>query len=453
MPPEGGPAQTARSWLTWALAFGLGRRVIKGAARRGDLVGRLELDPALREDPFPAYEQLRARGPISRHRIVLATVDHAACTEILRSDDFGVAGGHGELPRPLRRLLAAVYDDGARGPGRPTVDAGRGPALPHPLPQAGVAGLHRARRPRTRGADPGDRRGAARPDLGERTRPGRHRRHLRRPAAGGRRGRDPRRPAVDAPAAARVGQRRRASRSTRPVVAAVPRRRAQRSRAARVVRRPRHRPAPRRRATTCQQARAPRGRRPADRRGAARHRAAGARRRVRDHGQPDRQRRPPARTSTPTSSTCCATTPRCGPTRSRRCSATTRPSSSPLRIAHRDTEVAGTPIQRDEAVLTLLGGGQPRPAVFDGRRTRSTYDGRTRTPTSPSPPASTSASAPAWPGWRRRSRCRRSTTGSPTSRRAGCRPGGAPGCCGATSTCRPGRRRSSRGRVSRGAVT
>ena len=47
---------------------------------------------------------------------MLATVDHAACTEILRGDDFGVAGGHGELPRPLRRLLAAVYDDGARGP-------------------------------------------------------------------------------------------------------------------------------------------------------------------------------------------------------------------------------------------------------------------------------------------------------------------------------------------------
>lgn len=114
--PEGGPGQTARSFVTWALAFGLGRSVIKGAAKRGDLVGRLELDPVLREDPFPAYEQLRARGPVSRHRVVLATVDHAACTEILRGDGFGVAGGHGELPRPLRRLLAKVYDDGARGP-------------------------------------------------------------------------------------------------------------------------------------------------------------------------------------------------------------------------------------------------------------------------------------------------------------------------------------------------
>lgn len=115
MRPEN-PVRYGRSWLSWALAYGLGRQVIRSAARRGDLVGRLELDPALREDPFPAYEQLRARGPVSRHRIVHATVDHAACTEILRSDAFGVAGGHGELPRPLQRLLAAVHDDDARGP-------------------------------------------------------------------------------------------------------------------------------------------------------------------------------------------------------------------------------------------------------------------------------------------------------------------------------------------------
>jgi cytochrome P450 len=116
MRPEGGIGQTTRSFLTWALAFGVGRTVIKQAYRSGDIVGRLELDPVLRDDPFPGYAQLRERGPISRHKFILATVDHAASTQILRSDDFGVAGGHGELPRPLRRLLARVYDDAARGP-------------------------------------------------------------------------------------------------------------------------------------------------------------------------------------------------------------------------------------------------------------------------------------------------------------------------------------------------
>jgi cytochrome P450 len=108
--------RTPRSWLTWALAFGVGRTVIGSAYKSGDLVGRLELDPALRDDPFPGYEQLRALGPVSQHKFVLATVDHEACTRVLRGDDFGVAGGHGELPRPLQRVLAKVYDDGARGP-------------------------------------------------------------------------------------------------------------------------------------------------------------------------------------------------------------------------------------------------------------------------------------------------------------------------------------------------
>jgi cytochrome P450 len=36
-----------------------------------------------------------------------------------------------------------------------------------------------------------------------------------------------------------------------------------------------------------------------------------------------------------------------------------------LRIANRDTEVAGFPLRRDEAVLTLLGGANRDPAVFD----------------------------------------------------------------------------------------
>jgi cytochrome P450 len=116
MPPEAHPGQATRSFLTWALAFGVGRTVIKQAYRRGDVVGRLELDPVLRDDPFPGYEQLRAIGPVSKHGFILATVDHEATTQVLRSDDFGVAGGHGELPRPLRRVLAKVYDDEARGP-------------------------------------------------------------------------------------------------------------------------------------------------------------------------------------------------------------------------------------------------------------------------------------------------------------------------------------------------
>jgi cytochrome P450 len=86
-------------------------------SRRGDLVARLAMDPALREDPFAGYEQLRATGgPVVFARLAAGTVDHAAANEVLRSDDFGVAGGHGELPGPLRWLLAGVFDKAATGP-------------------------------------------------------------------------------------------------------------------------------------------------------------------------------------------------------------------------------------------------------------------------------------------------------------------------------------------------
>lgn len=44
-----------------------------------------------RRDPYPVYERLRARGPVSRSSMrMLVTVDHVVCHEVLRSRDFGV---------------------------------------------------------------------------------------------------------------------------------------------------------------------------------------------------------------------------------------------------------------------------------------------------------------------------------------------------------------------------
>lgn len=74
------------------------------------------MDPALREDPFGAYEELRARGRISANDLISASVDHAVCNEVLRSDAFGTAGGQGELPKPLRWLHHKVIDPDTLGP-------------------------------------------------------------------------------------------------------------------------------------------------------------------------------------------------------------------------------------------------------------------------------------------------------------------------------------------------
>jgi cytochrome P450 len=105
-----------RSFTAWALAHGLQRTMIRRGARRGDLISRMVMDPALRLDPFPAYEELRARGPISANGLISASVDHAVCNEVLRSDAFGTAGGQGELPGPLQWLHHKVIDPDTLGP-------------------------------------------------------------------------------------------------------------------------------------------------------------------------------------------------------------------------------------------------------------------------------------------------------------------------------------------------
>ncbi|MDP3891869.1 cytochrome P450 [Nocardioides sp.] len=107
---------TPRSLLHWSIAFGLPRRVIGRAARRGDLIARLEVEPGLRRDPFAAYDRIRADGPIVRGSVVSATARHAVANRILRGADFGVAGGDGGLPPLLRRAVAASLDPWAAGP-------------------------------------------------------------------------------------------------------------------------------------------------------------------------------------------------------------------------------------------------------------------------------------------------------------------------------------------------
>lgn len=74
------------------------------------------VDPELRRDPFPAYEELRGRGAISANALISASVDHAVVNEVLRSDAFGTAGGQGELPKPLQWLHHKVIDPDALGP-------------------------------------------------------------------------------------------------------------------------------------------------------------------------------------------------------------------------------------------------------------------------------------------------------------------------------------------------
>jgi cytochrome P450 len=96
--------EQARSNVYWAVAHGLPRLVMRAAARRGDLQGRLLLAPTSGDQVWELLAEARARGPVLRSRLSYLTVDHAAVKEILSSPDFRT-GMPARADSPLARLL------------------------------------------------------------------------------------------------------------------------------------------------------------------------------------------------------------------------------------------------------------------------------------------------------------------------------------------------------------
>ncbi len=102
-----------RQAIRWGVRHGLISWSTKRGARTGDVSARLMVDPAYAEDPYPHYETIRAKGRFFDNGVVLNTVSHPVATAVLRSPDFGVIGGFsGSVPAWLRVAQAA----GGRGP-------------------------------------------------------------------------------------------------------------------------------------------------------------------------------------------------------------------------------------------------------------------------------------------------------------------------------------------------
>jgi cytochrome P450 len=102
---------TLKQRLHWLVLHGFVRGVASIGARRGDPQARLIADPAIRTDPVPFYEEVRARGPLARSRAGYLTANHDIGHELLRSDNFGVLSIASGLPAPLRWLEGRVRDD------------------------------------------------------------------------------------------------------------------------------------------------------------------------------------------------------------------------------------------------------------------------------------------------------------------------------------------------------
>ncbi len=106
----------ARSVVRWSLQHGLVRVLLRRAQRHGDLHARSVLDPALRADPYPLYDEVRATAPLVRGRLAHLTATHAVAVEVLRSEDFRAGADEEALPGPLRALVAWSRDSRALGP-------------------------------------------------------------------------------------------------------------------------------------------------------------------------------------------------------------------------------------------------------------------------------------------------------------------------------------------------
>lgn len=130
------------SRVRWVARHGLARTVLRRSARNGHLDAQLMTQQELQNDPYPYYEQIRAKGPLYSGPISKVTTDHALCMSVLRSDAFGVGVDRDRLPRVARTALrvATPREDGQSH--RPAVAAGNRPAGPHPAATAGHQGLH-----------------------------------------------------------------------------------------------------------------------------------------------------------------------------------------------------------------------------------------------------------------------------------------------------------------------
>jgi cytochrome P450 len=78
-----------RRGIRWVVRHGLVRQTVQRQVRAGDLGSRLMIDPAIREDPFPYYDELRAQNRILTSGLALMSAHHDVCLDVLRSPDFG----------------------------------------------------------------------------------------------------------------------------------------------------------------------------------------------------------------------------------------------------------------------------------------------------------------------------------------------------------------------------
>jgi cytochrome P450 len=105
-----------RQRVRWGFQHGIVGLAVRRAARAGDLQAVSIVDPGHRANPYPLYEQVRARGRLVPGKLGHVTVSHDLVSHVLRSDDFRAGPDDDAMPPLLGRLVRWSRDPRALGP-------------------------------------------------------------------------------------------------------------------------------------------------------------------------------------------------------------------------------------------------------------------------------------------------------------------------------------------------
>lgn len=104
--------------VRWGLGHLLPHQVMRHAARKGDLQGRM-IQASRGGDPFPIFEELRAKGRLYRGRFAFVTTTLPVVREVLSSNDFRTGFEPGNAATGLAKMYQWAADTGRLGPLEP----------------------------------------------------------------------------------------------------------------------------------------------------------------------------------------------------------------------------------------------------------------------------------------------------------------------------------------------